>query len=47
MPFGDKTSPEKIRAVFKLSKAAFKRAVGHLYSQRRIDKIDDGFKINA
>ena len=46
MPFGDKTPPEKIRAVFKLTKAAFKRAVGHLYSQRRIAKIDDGFKIN-
>ncbi|MBQ3336657.1 MAG: hypothetical protein IJG80_04565 [Selenomonadaceae bacterium] len=25
--------------------AAFKRAVGHLYSQRRIEKIRDGFKI--
>ena len=47
MPFHDKTSPEKIRAVFKLTKAAFKRAVGHLYSQRRIAKIDNGFKINA
>ena len=45
MPFGDKTAPEKIYAVFKLSKAAFKRAVGHLYSQRRIEKIDNGFKI--
>ena len=46
MPFGDKTAPEKIYAVFKLSKAAFKRAVGHLYSQRRIAKIDGGFKIS-
>lgn len=46
MPFHDKTPPEKIRAVFKLTKAAFKRAVGHLYSQRRIAKIDNGFKIN-
>ncbi|MBR6888377.1 MAG: hypothetical protein IKN16_08030 [Selenomonadaceae bacterium] len=27
--------------------AAFKRAVGHLYSQRRIEKIRDGFKIIA
>ena len=46
MPFHDKTAPEKIYAVFKLSKAAFKRAVGHLYSQRRIAKIDGGFKIS-
>ena len=43
--FHDKTSPEKIRAVFKLSKAAFKRAVGHLLSQRRVEKIPGGFKI--
>ena len=27
--------------------AAFKWAVGHLYSQRRIEKIRDGFKIIA
>ena len=46
MNFHDKTEPEKIQAVFKISKAAFKRAVGHLFSQRRIQKIDNGFKIN-
>ena len=45
MNFHDKTAPEKIQAAFKISKAAFKRAVGHLYSQRRIEKIDGGFKI--
>ncbi|MBR0287502.1 MAG: RNA-binding protein [Selenomonadaceae bacterium] len=46
MNFHDKTAPEKIQAVFKISKAAFKRAIGHLYHQRRIEKIDNGFKIN-
>ena len=46
MNFHDKTAPEKIQAVFKISKAAFKRAVGHLFSERRIQKIDNGFKIN-
>ena len=45
MNFHDKTAPDKIQAVFKISKAAFKRAVGHLYSQRRIEKIDGGFKV--
>lgn len=45
MNFHDKTAPEKIYAAFKLSKAAFKRAVGHLYNQRRIEKIDGGFKL--
>lgn len=45
MNFHDKTAPEKIQAVFKISKAAFKRAVGHLYHERRIEKIDGGFKL--
>lgn len=45
MPFHDKTPPETIRTVFRLSKAAFKRAIGHLYSERRIEKFDGGFKI--
>lgn len=42
----DDSQPEKIQAVFKISKAAFKRAVGHLFRERRIEKIDNGFKIN-
>ena len=45
MNFHDKTPPQTIQAVFKLSKAAFKRAVGHLYHQRRIEKTDGGFKV--
>lgn len=45
MPFHDKTPPQTIQAVFKLTKAAFKRAVGHLYRERRIEKIGDRFKI--
>ncbi len=45
MNFHDNTAPQKIQAVFKISKAAFKRAVGHLYYERRIEKIDGGFKI--
>lgn len=45
MPFHDKTPPQTIAAVFKLSKAAFKRAVGHLYNERRIEKFNGGFKI--
>ena len=45
MNFHDKTSPDKIYAAFKISKAAFKRAVGHLLKARRIEKINSGFKI--
>lgn len=43
--FNDKSPPEKIFAVFKLSKAAFKRAVGHLFKQRLIQKVGDNFKL--
>lgn len=43
--FTDKTEPEKIQTVFKISKAAFKRAIGHLLKERLIEKIDDGFKM--
>ena len=42
----DKSSPEKVFAVFKMSKAAFKRAVGHLFHERRIQKVGDDFKIS-
>ena len=45
MNFHDKTAPDKIYAAFKISKAAFKRAVGHLLKERRIQKIDNGFKV--
>ena len=45
MPFNDKTAPQKIYDVFKISKAAFKRAVGHLFRERRIEKLNDNFRI--
>ncbi len=45
MNLDDKTEPGKIFAAFHISKAAFKRAVGHLFKERRIDKIEGGFKI--
>lgn len=51
MPYSDKTSPEVIKSRFHISKAAFKRAVGHLLKEGKvierdgwmllIDKIDD------
>ncbi|MBQ7199481.1 MAG: S1 RNA-binding domain-containing protein [Selenomonadaceae bacterium] len=45
LPFNDNTAPEKIYSVFHISKAAFKRAIGHLFSEQRIEKISDGWKI--
>ncbi len=40
IPLGNASSPEEINKYFKMSKSAFKRAVGALYKQRVI-KIDD------
>lgn len=37
LPFDDKASPEVIRREFGLSKAAFKRAVGHLLKEKKIE----------
>ena len=37
LPFNDKASPETIRREFNMSKNEFKRAVGRLYKERRIE----------
>lgn len=42
---GDSSSPEEIRRVFGLSKKAFKRAVGSLFKQRKVDIDEDGFVV--
>lgn len=36
MPYGDKTPPAVIKAKFGLSKAAFKRALGHLMKEHKV-----------
>ncbi len=41
LPFDDKASPELINERFGISKAAFKRAVGHLMKERKI-VLEDG-----
>ena len=38
LPFDDKASPEVIQREFGLSKAAFKRAVGHLMKEKQYEK---------
>ena len=43
LPFTEKASPEVIKRETGLSKAAFKRAIGHLYKERKISL--DGGKI--
>ena len=41
MPYSDKTSPEVIRDKFGISKAAFKRALGHLLKEGKIEERGD------
>ncbi|MBQ1336439.1 MAG: RNA-binding protein [Selenomonadaceae bacterium] len=40
MPYSDETSPDVIRDKFHISKAAFKRALGHLMKEGRIEAKD-------
>lgn len=39
LPFHDKTSPEILKREFKMSKNAFKRAVGRLLKEKKIDIV--------
>lgn len=46
MIYTEKTSPEIIYKVFNMSKAAFKRALGNLYKQRKVLLYDDKTVLN-
>lgn len=45
LPLGDKSSPEEIKEHFQMSKNAFKRAIGHLYKDKKITIETDGIHI--
>ena len=45
LPFHDKTSPEIIKREFKISKAAFKRAIGRLLKEKKIELTSQGIQI--
>lgn len=45
MPYNDSSSPEAIKDEFKLSKNAFKRAIGKLYKTGAIIITDDGIRL--
>ncbi len=45
LPFNDKASPETIMRELQMSKAAFKRAVGHLYKERRIEITEKSIRL--
>ncbi len=45
LPFNDKASPETIMREAHMSKNAFKRAVGRLYKERRVEFTEKGIRI--
>ena len=45
LPYHDKSDPEDIRRMFDLSKAAFKRAIGRLYREQKIQIEEDGISL--
>ncbi|MFW6372820.1 MAG: hypothetical protein ACOC3W_03895 [Thermodesulfobacteriota bacterium] len=45
IPCHDKSSPAKIERLFSMSKKEFKRTIGGLYKQRRIDISDQGIRL--
>lgn len=45
LPFNDKASPEVIKKEMQMSKGAFKRAVGRLYKERKIEITENNIRI--
>ncbi len=45
LPFDEKASPDIIQRKFKMSKAAYKRAIGGLLKSKKISKTENGFKV--
>lgn len=46
-PVHDKSSPDEIARLFRISKAAFKKSIGRLYKQGVIEIRPDGIKLSA
>lgn len=47
LPLNDGSSPEAIRETFHCSKKDFKKAIGHLYRERRITITEAGIKVTG
>ncbi|MEP7103305.1 MAG: GntR family transcriptional regulator [Candidatus Dojkabacteria bacterium] len=45
LPYNDKSTPEEINKVFKMSKKVFKESIGKLYKQRLIGISDKGIRL--
>ena len=46
LPLHDKSNPDDIKEILKMSKKAFKKAIGALYKQRVITIEQDGIRLN-
>ncbi|MDE5826900.1 MAG: GntR family transcriptional regulator [Duncaniella sp.] len=46
LPISDSATPETIRATFQCSKKDFKKAIGHLYRERKILITDGGIRLS-
>lgn len=46
VPCHDKSAPEDIRKIFAMSKKEFKRAIGRLYKERKINITDRGIQLS-
>lgn len=45
LPLHDKSAPEQIKYHLKMSKSAFKRAVGRLLKEKKVEQTEDGLKL--
>jgi len=45
LPYGDQSHPQDIKTVFNLSKSAFKRAIGRLYRDHKIEITSEGIRL--
>ncbi|WP_257350436.1 CvfB family protein [Pseudalkalibacillus decolorationis] len=45
MPYHDKSSPDEIKEQFHLSKAAFKRAIGKLLKEKKVEQSPEGTRL--
>ncbi|MFL1012683.1 CvfB family protein [Flavisericum labens] len=45
LPITDKSSPEEIKEIVQMSKKNFKKAIGNLYKQRKIEIKPDGIRL--
>ncbi len=45
LPYGDSTSPDEIRAIFGMSKSSFKKLIGGLKKDGKIELVPDGMRL--